>query len=172
MTASTIRKTVHIVNQLESKSSFGLDMSTGEQVFIGSRLCDMLDIRAGDDVEAFVQPNEKNPNVEWYATYVRKLAPAEAPKAEEPAKPPASPIREFLEDGPATTRQVADHLGVTTPDATRRLMQMHALGAVVRGGIRKHASQTKDSHAVWALDVSDLLPNDDEEVTPLEEPLL
>lgn len=166
MTASTTRKIVHIVNQLESKSSFGLDTSTGEQVFIGSRLCDMFDIRAGDDVEVFVLPNEKNPNVEWYATYARKLPLAEVPseaKAEEPAEPPTSPIREFLEDGPATTRQVADYLGVTTPDATRRLMQMHSLGAVVRAGIRKHASQTRDSHAVWALDVSDLLPKDDEE---------
>ena len=168
MTASTIRKTVHIVNQLESKSSFGLDTSTGEQVFIGSRLCDMFDIRTGDDVEVFVLPNEKNPNVEWYATYARKLTPAETssePKAEEPAEPaeaPASPIRDFLEDGPATTRQVADYLGVTTPDATRRLMQMHVHGTVARAGIRKCADQARDSHAVWALEVSDLLPQDDE----------
>ena len=163
MAAPPVKKTVQIVNQLETMSSFGIDPDTGEQVFIGSRLCKQQDVEEGDTVDVFVVPNDRNPSVKWYAIYVRKVGgtePAELPPA--PAPKPPSPIRVFLEDGPATTRQVADHLGIDTPDATRRLMGLHRHGTVARAEVRKRADQEKASYVVWALDAHEFLPEDDD----------
>lgn len=166
MQPQPIKKTVQIINQLESKSSFGLDPESGEQVFIGSRLCKQQGVEEGDMVDVFVIPNDRNPAVAWYAIYVRRAGdadPAEAaePAAQEPRGP--SPIRVFLEDGPATTRQVADHLGIDTPDATRRLMALHKNGTVCRAEVRKRFDQEKASYVVWALDAHDFLPEDGDE---------
>ena len=166
METQPIKKTVRIINQLESRSSFGLDTASGEQVFIGSRLSKQQNIAEGDMADVFVIPNNRNPSVAWYAIYVRKVAGASTEPAEPagPAEPAAqtNPIRTYLEDGPATTRQIADHLGIDTPDATRRLMALHRDGTVARAGIRKRADQHKDSHVLWALDAHDFLPEDDD----------
>jgi hypothetical protein len=163
MQPQPIKKTVQVINQLESKSSFGLDPDSGEQVFIGSRLCKQQGVEEGDMVDVFVIPNDRNPSVAWYAIYVRRAGDAEpaepaTPVAQEPKGP--SPIRAFLEDGPATTRQVADHLGIGTPDATRRLMTLHKNGTVARAEVRKRFDQEKASYVVWALDAHDFLPED------------
>jgi hypothetical protein len=163
MQPQPIKKTVQVINQLESKSSFGLDPDSGEQVFIGSRLCKQQGVEEGDTVDVFVIPNDRNPSVAWYAIYVRRAGDAEpaTPAAQEPKAP--SPIRAFLEDGPATTRQVADHLGIDTPDATRRLMQLHKNGTVAVAIVRKRFDQERASYVVWALDAHDFLPEDDDE---------
>lgn len=161
METQPIKKTVRIINQLESRSSFGLDTASGEQVFIGSRLSKQQNIAEGDMADVFVIPNNRNPSVAWYAIYVRKVAGTEPAEPAEPAAQ-TNPIRTYLEDGPATTRQIADHLGIDTPDATRRLMTLHRDGTVARAGIRKRADQHKDSHVLWALDAHDFLPEDDD----------
>ena len=162
---STTKKTVQITNQLESKSTFAVDPDTGEQVFIGSRIAQMQGLKEGDTAEVFVIPNDRNPNVEWYAVYVKRVGDlcTSEPTYSVPKDPaPVSPIRVFLEDGPATTRQVADHLGVDTPDATRRLMALHRHGTVARAEVRKRADQEKASYVVWALDAHEFLPEDDD----------
>lgn len=166
MEQQPIKMTVRIINQLESRSSFGLNTDSGEQVFIGSRLSKQQNISEGDMADVFVIPNNRNPSVAWYAVYVRKVGGAVTQTAEtaETAESTgqSNPIRVFLEDGPATTRQIADHLGIDTPDATRRLMALHKNGTVARAGIRKRADQHKDSHVLWALDAHDFLPEDED----------
>lgn len=163
MNQQPIKMTVRITNQLESRSSFAINTESGEQVFIGSRISKQQNIAEGDTADVFVIPNNRNPSVAWYAVYVRKVSgaaePAESADTAESAEPNSS-IRVFLEDGPATTRQIADHLGIDTPDATRRLMALHKNGTVARAGIRKRADQNKDSHVLWALEAHDFFPED------------
>ena len=163
METQPIKKTVRVINQLESRSSFAIDTESGEQVFIGSKLCKQQNVGEGDTADVFVIPNNRNPSVAWYAIYVRKVSgPAAQPAESVEAVAPPAPIRAFLEDGPATTRQIADHLGIDTPDATRRLMLLHKNGTVARAGIRQRADQVKDSYALWALSATDFLPEDDD----------
>jgi CRP-like cAMP-binding protein len=157
-----IRKTVQVINQLPSMSSFGFEPDSGEQVFIGSRLSKMQDICEGDEVEVFVRPNTHSDNVEWFAIYVRKLGQAEVAPPETPHAL-RNPICRFLEDGPATTRQIADHMGITTADASRRLGQLHDAGTIARAGIRKCSDQARDSYVVWALSADDMLPQEEED---------
>jgi len=166
--SSPSKMTVQVINQLESRSTFALNTDTGEQVFIGSRIAKMQDLREGDTVEVMVVPNDRNPAVAWYAIYARNLSeitpPKPKPETETGGSEFSEVVREFLNDGPASTRQVADHLGMEASAASSILTCMHRYGFIARCGVRRRGDQKSDSYVIWANDAAELLPEEEEHV--------
>lgn len=157
--------TFEVINQLESKSSFAINVETGEQVFIGSRVSKLQNLKEGDIIDAMVVPNDRNPSVAWYAIHVRKVS---APEPEPELGPGTSELKDavcdFLRDGPATTRQVAEHLDIETSEASSALSCMHRYGLVARSGVRKRGDQKSDSYVIWARAAEEFLPEEEEHV--------
>lgn len=161
--SSPSKMTAQVINQLESRSTFALNTDTGEQVFIGSRIAQLQDLREGDTVEVMVVPNDRNPAVAWYAIYARKLSKIAPPPAPENSEF-SDVVCEFLREGPASTRQVADHLGMEASEASSVLSCMHRYGVIARCGVRRRGDQKSDSYVIWANDAVEFLPEEEEHV--------
>lgn len=69
----------------------------------------------------------------------------------------------FLDvNGPATTSQIAKAVGYSTHNIRTYLCKMHDRGEIVRADIRTSSKQSKASATVWALELHDLLPEENE----------
>jgi hypothetical protein len=153
-----IRKRLQVITQLDSGTCFAVDPCSGEQTFIGSRICKMNGVGDGDIVDVFVVPNDRSQTVPWFAVYVTKVSdelsevPAQASTIDD------SEILRFLEGGLATTTQICQNLGVDLPVLVYRLVQLHNEGQVARAGVRARSGQDKDTVTLWALCPEDFLP--------------
>lgn len=162
--SSPSKMTAQVINQLESRSTFALNTDTGEQVFIGSRIAKLQDLREGDTVEVMVVPNDRNPAVAWYAIYAQKLSKIAPPPPGPTTSGFSEVVHDFLKSGPASTRQVADHLGMETSEASSVLSCMHRYGVIARCGVRRRGDQKSDSYVIWANDAVEFLPEEEEDV--------
>lgn len=174
MTSQTVEKIVCVTNQLDTKSSFALEEETGEQVFINARLCKNFDISVGDVLKTFVvRNNADQPAVQWYAIFVKKVDSMRPGQMEldlgDMVVPPLptgpsvdydKAIMDFLQDGPGTTRQVADGVSLPVTQTRHFLERLFRKGKLCMAGVRRTPTQSKDSFAVWALDINEFRPED------------
>lgn len=177
MTSQTVEKIVCVTNQLDTMSSFALEEETGEQVFINARLCKNFDIAVGDVLKTFVVANNAGqPAVKWYAIFVKKIDSMRPGQMEldlgDTVVPPIPDgprvdyedrVLSFLHDGPGTTRQVADGISLPVTQARHVLERMFRAGMVCMAGVRRTPTQSKDSFAVWALDINEFRPEDNDD---------
>jgi hypothetical protein len=86
------------------------------------------------------------------------------PKAKpEPQRKWAEEAYMFLDvNGPATTSQIARAVGYSTANIRTYLCKMHDRGEIVRADIRTSSVQSKASATVWALELADFLPEENE----------
>lgn len=175
------RVTGIITNQLDSGTSFALCDDTNEQVFIRSVLAKRIALDVGDEVEMVVVPNANDSGTcPYFALRVIALQDdrfddeddmldAELEQYDEPRTAP-EPQRKWSEEahmfldvnGPATTSQIAKAVGYSTANIRTYLCKMHDRGEIVRADIRTSSAQSKASATVWALDLHDLLPEENE----------
>jgi spermidine/putrescine-binding protein len=82
-------------------------------------------------------------------------------KRAEPQRKWAEEAYMFLDvNGPATTSQIARAVGYSTANIRTYLCKMHDRGEIVRADIRTSSAQSKASATVWALELSDFLPEE------------
>ena len=65
-------------------------------------------------------------------------------------------------NGPATTGQIAKAVGNSVFNIRTHLVGMNNRGEIVRADIRTSGTQSKASATVWALELHDLLPEENE----------
>lgn len=171
-----------ITNQLDSGSAFALADDTDEQVFIRSIIAKRVALEVGDEVEMVVVPNANNSNgsCPWFALRViilqddqfedeDDMIDVQLEQYDDPQPNPnagrkwAEEAYMFLDvNGPATTSQIAKAVGYSTHNIRTYLCKMHDRGEIVRADIRTSSKQSKASATVWALELHDLLPEENE----------
>jgi hypothetical protein len=84
-------------------------------------------------------------------------------KQPEPQRKWAEEAYMFLHvNGPATTSQIAKAIGYSVANIRTYLCKMHDRGEIVRADIRTSGGQSKASATVWALELHDLLPEEND----------
>lgn len=180
-----VEKRVIVTNQLDTMSTFALEEDTGEQVFISAKLARNFNITEGDILQTFVIKNNIPENsVDWYAIFVKQIgrvekphavgeqiemfpedAPEPKPEAERPdLKSQDAAVMKYLENGIATAKEVGAAIGVEAYGAAYSLSRLHKQGKVARASIRKREDQVKDSLVLWGLQLSDFLPEEEEDL--------
>lgn len=127
-----------ITHILQTKTSFGVRADNSEAVFIPGKVAVGSDIKTGQSVKALLIPNTNMPEkTPWMAVFIGKHA--DQLDAE---------IKEDLERGPATAREVAASLNKPIDLIWRKMREMAQAGDLV-------------SDTVYALSADDFMTEED-----------
>lgn len=127
-----------ITNILQTKTAFGVRADNSEAVFIPGKVAVGSDIKIGQSVDALLIPNANMPErTPWMAVFIGKHA--DQLDAE---------IKEDLERGPATAREVAASIDKPVEVVGRKMREMAQAGDLV-------------SDTVYALSADDFMTEED-----------
>ena len=164
MTANTmITEAVYIETQLETLTTFGIRVSTGEQVFIAARVARKYGIEEDQTRELTMLPNfaGNRPETPWKAV---GASVADASRTTEtPATAPTPRVEvakledrileyfkveanEFAQTAPA----MAAALGEDDLHMQSTLVRMHMTGEVAKAQVWAKGTQEKASSVLWA----------------------
>ena len=168
MTANTmITEAVYIETQLETLTTFGIRVSTGEQVFIAARVARKYGIEEGQTRELTMLPNfaGNRPETPWKAVGASVADASRTTETPDAAPTPRVEIAKLedrivdyfdVEDNafPQTAPALAAALGEEDLHMQKTLSRMHMTGEVAKAQVWARGTQEKASHVLWAPDVA------------------
>lgn len=167
MTANTmITEPVYIETQLETLTSFGIRVSTGEQVFIAARVARKHGIEEDQTRELTMLPNfaGNRPETPWKAVgaSVADAARMTEDFAELTPRVEVAKLEDRIIDYfdveanafPQTAPTLAAALGEEDLHMQTTLSRMHMIGEVAKAQVWARGTQEKASHVLWAPDVA------------------
>ena len=162
-----ITEKVYIETQLETLTTFGIRLDTGEQVFISSKIVKKHNILEEQTRELVLLPNAHNINsgsTPWKAVGVSIADMCEMPR--DTADPTPRVQLAKLEDRivsyfdieanqfPHSAPALADALGEEDLHMQQTLTRMHNMGDVAKAQVFARGTQDKASVVLWAPGVS------------------
>jgi hypothetical protein len=160
-----ITEKVYIETQLETLTTFGVRLDTGEQVFIPSKIVKKHNILEEQTRELVILPNaHSSDSTPWRAVGVSISDTCETPRDVDPtprvqlAKLEDRVMDYFSEDEdkqyPHSAPALADALGVDGLHMQQTLSHMHNAGEMAKAQVFAKGTQDKASVVLWAPDVS------------------
>jgi hypothetical protein len=160
-----ITEKVYIETQLETLTTFGVRLDTGEQVFIPSKIVKKHNILEEQTRELVILPNaHSSDSTPWRAVGVSISDTCETPRDVDPtprvqlAKLEDRVMDYFSEDEdkqyPHSAPALADALGEEDLHMQQTLTRMHNTGEVAKAQVFAKGTQDKASVVLWAPDVS------------------
>tara|TARA_R110002167_G_scaffold189213_2_gene391355 strand:- start:131 stop:607 length:477 start_codon:yes stop_codon:yes gene_type:complete len=150
-----ITEQVYISNQLETLTSFGVIVDTGEQVFINSRLIKKHRIQEGTThtLVLALNPTSRD-DCPWQAIgYHEEKATSRVVKAKLEDR-----ISEFFNDlehaEPHTAPAISEALDVDDTQMQLTLLRMHNAGEIAKAQVYSKGNQDKASFVLWAVNTS------------------
>ena len=154
---------VYIENQLETQTSFGVRMDTGEGVFVNSKLVKRYDIQEGQIRELILLPNPANGDNKcvWKAIGVSLTDTTPAVVVDTPRVEVAKledRIANYFRDEENqfahTAPALAKELGEDDTEMQLTLSRMHNAGEITKAQVWKQGGKDKASFVLWAVDTS------------------
>ena len=154
---------VYIENQLETQTSFGVRMDTGEGVFVNSKLVKRYDIQEGQIRELILLPNPANGDNKcvWKAIGVSLTDTTPAVVVDTPRVEVAKledRITKYFQDDvnqfAHTARMLAEEIAVSDTEMQLTLSRMHNAGEIAKAQVWKQGGKDKASFVLWAVDTS------------------
>jgi hypothetical protein len=162
-----ITEKVYIETQLETLTTFGIRLDTGEQVFISSKIVKKHNILEEQTRELVLLPNAHNINsgsTPWKAVGVSIADMCEMPR--DTADPTPRVQLAKLEDRiisyfdieanqfPQTAPALAEALGEEDLYMQQTLSRMHMTGEISKAQVWARGTQEKASFVLWAPETS------------------
>ena len=159
-----ITEKVYIETQLETLTTFGVRLDTGEQVFIPSKIVKKHNILEEQTRELVILPNAHSSDTPWRAVGVSIADMCETPLGTVDPTPRVQLAK--LEDRiisyfdieanqfPHSAPALADVLGAEDLHMQHTLGRMHNTGEVAKAQVFAKGTQDKASVVLWAPDVS------------------
>jgi|TARA_R110000803_G_scaffold169026_1_gene232074 hypothetical protein len=159
-----ITEKVYIETQLETLTTFGVRLDTGEQVFIPSKIVKKHNILEEQTRELVILPNaHSSDSTPWRAVGVSISDTCETPRDVDPtprvqlAKLEDRVMDYFSEDEdkqyPHSAPALADALGVDGLHMQQTLSHMHNAGEMAKAQVFAKGTQDKASVVLWAPDI-------------------
>ena len=159
-----ITEKVYIETQLETLTTFGVRLDTGEQVFIPSKIVKKHNILEEQTRELVILPNAHSfDSTPWRAVGVSISDTCETPRDVDPtprvklAKLEDRVMDYFLDvdkQYPHSAPVLADALGVDGLHMQHTLSHMHNAGEMAKAQVFAKGTQDKASVVLWAPDIS------------------
>ena len=166
-TNNMITETVYIETQLETLTTFGIRVATGEQVFINAKVARKYGIEEDQTRELTMLPNfgSSHEDTPWKAVGVSIAdASASQPRTDEAPTPRVEVAK--LEDRivdyfdieanqfPQTAPALAEALSEEDLYMQQTLSRMHMTGEISKAQVWARGTQEKASFVLWAPETS------------------
>ena len=158
-----ISEKVYIDTQLETKTTFGVRVDTGEGVFVNAKITKKHDIQEGEVRELVLVPNPDNGEntCVWRAIGVSMNDTTPAVEPDTPRVEVAKledRIADYFRDEENqfahTARMLAEELAVSDTEMQLTLSRMHNAGEITKAQVWKQGGKDKASFVLWAGDTS------------------
>ncbi len=147
---------VYITARLDTDTSFGVRVDSGEQVFINAKLVRDKGLNAGDTRKLILTPNPSGKeDTPWQAIGVSigDMAPEEPTPRVEEAKLEDRIVAYFdIGDNQVsiTAPALAENMGVTEAEMQLALSRMHNAGEMAKAQVHVKGNQEKASWVLWS----------------------
>tara|TARA_R110001599_G_scaffold17109_1_gene68676 strand:+ start:149 stop:640 length:492 start_codon:yes stop_codon:yes gene_type:complete len=158
-----ISEKVYIDTQLETKTTFGVRVDTGEGVFVNAKIAKKHDIQEGEVRELVLVPNPDNGEntCVWRAIGVSMNDTTPAVEPDTPRVEVAKledRIADYFRDEENqfahTAGMLAEELAVSDTEMQLTLSRMHNAGEITKAQVWKQGGKDKASFVLWAGDTS------------------
>lgn len=153
----TTKKPIVVEMMTYSGSAFGVTPD-GEQVFINSRIVDLLKLKEGMPMMGFLLPNyaDKRDTTPWRAMRLEPLPETQDQEPRTEAPEPVDAATNILAtirsepEGYFTTVDLAEELGLDTKTVSNACMSLHQRGLIARADVHAAPNQKRASFVLWA----------------------